>query len=338
MEVLRYAGFAEEDPFAQSPAPGADFCVDETSASLDAATEAQIIYKGSLGRGPRVHRPGYYTAEGDIEYAFDVRTIGWLLKWALGGYVFGGSGPYTHEIYGNDDVSLPSFACHLGKDKLDATDFEHVFSGCVIDSLELSVADKYTTVKAAIKAAKDSTGTILTRAAVEALLPAEYPLVFHEVTMKRQNAPISALVKGLTLGISNNLKPESGRSLGSRFANRIPVGAREVKLSLDMYYQDLDTLKLLWGGDTGPADTGTTEVPIVITFDAGDDGSLEIAIPRYVMSQAPLQPKGKDEIETGTEGVAMTDAILLADEATTVYSGMLVTLINGQGEMIVGGS
>jgi len=338
MEILRYAGFVEETSYAESPAPAAAFCVDETSASLDAATEAQIVYEGSLGRGSRVHRPGFYAVDGDIEYAFDARTIGWLLKWALGGYAFSGSGPYTHEIYGNDDVFLPSFACHLGKDKLDGSNFEHVFSGCVIDSLELSVEDGYTMAKAAIKAAKDSKGTILARSAVELLLPEEYPLVFHEVTVNRQNSDITAKVKGLTFEIGNSLSPESGRSLGSRFARRIPAGAREVKLSLNMYYEDLDTLALLWGADSGPSDDGTTEVPIVITFDAGDDGSMDITIPRFVLSQVPLQPSGKDEIEMGTEGVAITDAILLADEVTTVHSELLVTLENDQDEMTVGGS
>jgi hypothetical protein len=335
METLRYTGFCEEASFLESPAPSAEFAVDQTSASLDSGTDTQIIYEGSLGRGPRIHRPGFYTVEGDIEYAFDIRTIGWLLKWALEGYVYTADG--IHELYGTDERELPSFCARLGKDKLDGTNFEHVFSGCTIGSLELSLSDGYTTAKAAINAAKDATGTLLSRTAVEALLPDEYPLVFHEVTMTRGDGAedISTLVKGLTLSINNNLSPDAGRHIGSRFGARIPAGAREISLGIDMYYEDLDTLELLWGDSSGPSDDGTTETSIAITFDAGDDGNMVISVPRYVITAVPIQPSAKDEIEMSTEGMAMTDTIELADGVTDVYSELLVTLTNDSDEMAV---
>jgi len=339
MEVLRYAGFAEEESFAVSPAPSAAFVVDHTSASLDAAKGAQIMYEGSIGKGPRIHRPGYYSCEGDVEYAFDVRTIGWMLKWALAGYVCTGTGPYTHEIYGGLETFLPSFATFLGKDKHDGTDdFEHVFSGCGIDALELSVEDGYATAKVGIQAAKDSKGTLLSRSQVASLLPEEYPLVFHEVTMSRNNVDISSKVKTLALSIANNLNVEAGRSIGSRFARRNPSGGREVKLSMSLYYEDMDTLALLWGSSAGPVVGGSTETPMVITFDGGSDGSMQIILPRYLVSEASLPTKGKDEIDHTVEGDCYEDEVELEDEATSVTTQIYCILENDQAEMTTGGS
>lgn len=339
MEVLRYAGFAEESSFAVSPAPAAHFCVDETAASIEAGSGSELVYKGALGRAQRVHRPSFYSCEGDIEYAFDVRTIGWILKWALGGYVFSGAqAPYLHEIYGSYETFLPTFCARLGKDKINSTDFEHAFSGCALDSLQLEVKDGYTTAKLAVKAAKDGKANIMTRAAVESLLPTEYPLMFHEVTISRNNIDVSAKVTGLKLEIKNNIKSESGRSLGSRFARRMPAGSREVAFSLDMYYIDLDTLNLLWGGSSGPVTAGSTEVPLTITFNAGTGGSIVLTMPRCIFTKVPLPVKGQDPIDLSADGEAFEDEILLADDVTTVETEILASITNDQAEMTIGGS
>jgi hypothetical protein len=338
MEILRYAGFAEEATFAGTP-PSAQFCVDIASASLEAGADAETIYKGSLGRSDRVHRPGFYSCEGDIEYGFDIRTIGWLLKWALGGYVCTGeTAPYLHEIYGDDDLFLPTFCAKLGKDKLSATEFEHVFIGCGVDAISMDVKDGYATAKVGIKSSKDIKGSIMTRGQVEDLLPAEYQLMFHEVTVSRGNSDISAKVKGFKLDIKNGIKPESGRSLGSRYVRRLPAGGREVTFSLDMYYADLDTLELLWGGSTGPTDTGSTEFPLTITFDAGEDGQLQLIMPRCVFGKVPVPIKGQDEAEMNAEGKAYVDTVTLQDNVTEVETEIMVRLQNDQFEMTPGGS
>ena len=67
---------------------------------------------------------GSIVQSGNIVYAFDIKTIRWLLKWTLGGYVFTDL-DNLHEIYASDDTDLPSFTARLGKDL-----FEHVFAGC----------------------------------------------------------------------------------------------------------------------------------------------------------------------------------------------------------------
>lgn len=338
MEIFRYAGLCEEATFAETPAPAAAFYIDEMAASLN-PQESQIIYEGGRGRGLRTHRPGYYRCEGNIEYAFDVRTIGWFLKWFLGGYTFTEDTPLNrHELYGQDSSSVPSFCARLGKDRLDDdVNFEHGFSGCVIDSMELSVEAEWTLCKMGIKAAKDFRADIKSNVEVEALSAVEFPMVFHEVTISRQNTDISASVRKLSLKLANNINVDGGRSLGSRYARGLRAQARGLSLSLDYFYDDIETLKLLWGGDEGPSDSGTTETPLVLTFAYTEGGSLEIALPRFLHNKVPIDTSKRDEVSITAEGVALQDTVELEDE-TEVYTEILVILQNEEAEMILGGS
>ena len=328
MEILRYAGFAEETTFNQTPSPAAAFYVDQTSASVNAPKESELIYEGGLGRAPRLHRPGFYSVSGDVEYAFDIRTIGWVLKWALGGYEYVGD---KHEIWGNNNNILPSFCTRLGKDV-----FEHIFSGCSLDGLSLEVADEYANAKLSIVGAKDSKGTIAERSAVEALIADEYPLVFHEVTIKKSNTDISTKVSEISLEIKNNVKAETGQSLGSRFPRRLIAAEQEVTLSITPYYDDTSFLELIWGGASAPAVGGSTEVSISLHFDAGTDGSMDITLPRWLATTAEISPKGAGLVEQKVEGTALAGTI--TGLSGDLFTELLVQLDNNQGEMIAGGS
>lgn len=98
-ERLRYLGFAEEVTYNPDTPPAVVQHVDIASATLDTPPDTELVYAGGLGRAPRTRRPGYYAPGGNIVYAFDIKTIGWLLKWALGNYVYtGGTTPATAEI------------------------------------------------------------------------------------------------------------------------------------------------------------------------------------------------------------------------------------------------
>jgi len=109
---------------------------------------------------------GSIAPSGNIVYAFDIKTIRWLLKWTLGGYVFTDLGN-LHEIYASDNTDLPSFTARLGKDL-----FEHVFAGCKINSLEISVEDSFCQATAELIAVKDSKAVL--KEQHELTLPADY--------------------------------------------------------------------------------------------------------------------------------------------------------------------
>lgn len=313
-EVLRYLGVCEENEFAESPAPAAVIHVDIASASLDVPGDTEMIYGGGLSRGPYIHRPGFYSPSGDIVYAFDIRTIGFLLKWALGGYSFGAGSPLnTHTIYGSSKNILDSFCARLGKDV-----FEHVFSGCVINTLTLKVEGAYCELTAAIIAAKDAKATLKTLA--DLLLPDEYPLAFHEVTAKIATVDQSAKIKSLNIEIANNLSAEAGRTIGSRHPRLIRAGERTVTVSKTLMFDETDELERYWGGVAGPSILGGTEFEIEINFDAGDDGSLKIDLPRFIYTAVGQKPSGRDEQVQTTTGRAFLPKEIVEETDTDIVA------------------
>ncbi len=329
MSVLRYLGLAREAVFNPAIPPMAEFFVDIASATLDAPADTQIIYEGGLTRGVRMHRPGFYAPAGNIVYAFDIRTIAFLLRCALGGYRFTAGTPpalNTHEIWSSFGNVMPSFTARLGKDH-----FEHVFTGCVINSLEIAVEGEYCMATAEIIAARDVRAAIADRGSI--ILPAEYPLVFHEVKASIAGSDRSADVKTLTLSIGNNLAVESGRGLGSRHPYRIPAQNLDVMLNMTLWYANSAELERYWGGATGPAIGGSQEFPVVLNFDSGTHGDMIIELPRFAYTQVQQQPGGRGEIVQSVAGRAFLTNETLLGGSPTVSTEILATVINAQGNL-----
>ncbi|MDI6840435.1 MAG: phage tail tube protein [bacterium] len=317
-KILRYLGLAEETEFAQ--AENAEFHVDIASASLDAPGDTNLEFEGSMGRGARLHRPGFYSPSGNIVYAFDIKTIRWLLKWALGGYVFTGAED-LHEIYASDGTNLPSFTARLGKDV-----FEHVFVGCKINSLEIQVEDSFCQATADIVAVKDSKATL--KEQHELILPEDYPLAFHEVTAKLNNGDKSADIKGFTLTITNGFDASAGRSIGSRYPRKLLASNREVTLTANMFFEGTEELERYWGGETGPSDTGSTEYSLEFNFDAGNGKGMVILMPRVIHTNVDLQPSGRDELVQVISAKAYMDSLTLNDGTTEIATDVYVSLVD----------
>lgn len=336
--IRRYCGIAEESTYGQNPAPDAVVHLDIASSTLDAASDPNIIYGGGARRTARISRPGFYSCGGNVVYGLDIRTIGWLLKWAMGQYKFtfeGGTGDkHLHEIYGTEQTLLPSFCSRIGKDL-----FEHVFSGCVINSLEINVGDALCMATADITAQKDAKNALQ---AGELLFPAEYPLAFHEaqVYLVGEGAmggdlDIRERVKEFTLTINNNAAADQGRHVGSRFPARIPVNERETTMSLTLFHEGTDFLEKFWGGAAGPSACGSSNWGLKLVLDSApcaEHGSLEILIPKVVSTSTQQQPSGRDEMDQTVEVRALMHTLTLAD-ASEVEGEMLCSLENDQDEM-----
>lgn len=319
--TIRYAGFGNEAEYGV--AVPAEFHVDVSSAALDAPADTENYYAGGLGRGIRTRKAGYYQPGGNIVYAWDIRTIAHMLRWALGGYVFTEGDPNVHEIYSVNEAILPSFTTRVGKDV-----FEQVFAGCVIDSLELNLAGDFLLATMALGAKIDSRAEL--EAIEDLLLPDEYPLAFHEASLELPLATdLSAKVKALTFSIANGQRPDSGRGIGSRFPYRMPVGERNVTAAVDLWYENLEHLDTFWGGENGPADEGSSDFEAQITCDAGDDGSLVLYLPSAHFSQVRQQASGRDEITQSTAIRAILGEATLADATTVVETEVLATVENG---------
>jgi hypothetical protein len=335
--IRRYCGIAEEYEYGEAPAPAAVVHLDIASASLDAPSNTNIIYDGGARRTARIFRPGFYAPGGNIVYGLDVRTIGWFLKWALGSYKYtasGGTGSLNlHEAWGTEDVLLPSFCARVGKDI-----FEHVFSGCVVNSLQINVGSELCMATVDIAASKDSKSALEVG---ELLFPEEYPLAFHEVTAyligegdPSGDLSISAKVKEFTLNINNSASADGGRHIGSRYPARIPAGDRETTLSLQLFYEDTIMLERLWGASTGPNDCGSEEYGIKLVLDTSpceDHGKVEIYLPKVVNTAVSQQPSGRSEtVQTVEARALMTDLTLASGE---VEGEILCSIENNEEEM-----
>lgn len=320
--ILRYLGLCEESEFGENPAPDAVMHADITEGALDVPSDSQMIYGGGLSRGPNVHRPGFYVCSGSIAYAFDIRTIGFLLKWALGGYSFEAGTPNKHTIFGANTNILDSFCARLGKDV-----FEHVFSGCVINTLTINIDGEFCMATADIRAAKDAKANL--KNLNELLLPDEYPLAWYEVTKKIADGDVSAKVKNLTLEIANNVGDDSGRVLGSRYPKLFRCGERTVTLTSNLVFDDTDELERFWGGSDGPSDTGTSEFKVELDFDAGDDGNMNIELPRFIYTNVGQQSSGRDELVQTANG----RAFLPEEIATETDTDITIELENDQEDM-----
>jgi len=332
MTVLRYAGFKEEDSFAPDSPPPAQFHVDKTGSSLDTPGEPHLIYGGGLGRAAKVHRPGFYSPSGNIVYASDINTIAYFLKWALGGYKFnlegGTNGLNEHKIYGAKDVFLPSFCAGLGKDH-----FEHVFSGCVINTLQLEVEGEFAVLTAEVLAAKDSKDDI--KKIEDLSLPKAYLLAFHNVTVvigdENGNVVESDDVKSLTLDINNNSDAEAGRALGSRYSKRIRSNEREVTANMNLNYTNTDVIEKFWGSESGPADTGTKEIDVEIALESGEHGSGVITLPKCILMGVNTQPSGRDELVQEINVRALMDTEEVDGEDTE--TDIVATIENNESEI-----
>jgi hypothetical protein len=326
-QILRYAGFGSEAEYGV--AVPATLHVDINSATLDAPSGSENVFQGGIGRALRSRRPGYYRPGGNVVYAWDIRTIAAMLRWTLGGYVFTAGGDNTHEVYGSNEVLMESFTTRIGKDV-----FEHVFAGCIVESLELDLGGDFLLATMAVGARRDSKDTL--KEPSELLLPDEFPLAFHEVTMELpadESEDISPLVKQLRLTINNGLRADSGRSIGSRYPRRMPVGGRTVTGTMDLWYESTEQLERLWGGATGPTDDGSEEVSAKITADAGADGSLTLDLPAAFFTQVGQQGTGRDEITQQVQFQALEGAVTLADDSTEVLRELLATVVNGEDDL-----
>ena len=309
-QILRYAGFGEEATFGT--AVPATIHTDIMSATLDTPDDPNLYYPGGLGRARRVVRPGYYAPTGNVVQGLDVDIAAYLLRWTLGGYNFVAGTPGRHDIWGTmQNVILPSFTTRVGKDV-----FEHVFAGCVINSLQIQADDSFAAITADIVAQKDSGADLASVGDLE--LSDEVIMAFHEITIA-PHAPVlePARVRSMDLNIANNVDASSGRGIGSRHPYRLPAGERVISGTFGLWFEDLTQKQSFWGDSAGPAAGGAFETSITLEIMASLDRRITINLPSVIISSHNAQPSERnrlDEVITiqamvGVSGTTETDIL-----------------------------
>jgi hypothetical protein len=310
----KYIGLAFESQFNQEPAPEATIHLDAASSSLDTPADTHIKVPGGIGRTTKKKKSGFYIGpNGNIAYAFDLSSLRYLLKATLGGYRFtdGGAGLNKHEFYGIEDNILPSLFVEVGKDF-----FEHRFHGCVSNSLDLEVNGELCMGTSELNCARDSILEQI-KDLSQLLLPPYAPLAYYQVTAKINGVDISAITKDFKLNVANNLSPDAGKTIGSRFTRRIPAGERTTTITANLLFNSLEYLKKYWGGTTGPTENSEAEeFSMEFYFDGGAEGNMKVILPRVYISATQQQINGREEITQALTITAMSGAVNLLNGST----------------------
>lgn len=305
MPPIRYFGFKKESSFG-TEASGATFDIDVASAGLDVPDDPNIEVP-TLNRFQTRHIAGYYVPKGSVEYPVDVQTITHFLYFGMGGYAFTTETPLkTHEFWTTESFTLPSFTARIGKDN-----FEHVFLGTTVNKINLSIEDDLATMKMDMIAKKDKKSNIRTSLTQP---PGDlFPIAFYNVTAsitKGENTTdISSEVKAWEFEISNGIKEDTGRGLGSRFPYYFEAREGECSLTLKMRDDDSEILEAFWGDSSGP---GSSQTPfsLTTTFNAGDYGTMTVQFPKCYYKKIDTSIKGAEprepSVEIGCEAAEVT--------------------------------
>ena len=137
----------------------------------------------------------------------------------------------------------------------------------------------------------------------------------------------------MTIGITNGADAGPGKGIGSRHPCRIPVGARNIDIKGNLWFEDFSEYAKFWGAAGGVSAGGSSTEPMVVTIDSGDDGSMELKFPKLMYSDLKTPPSGRGEIVQAFSGIALIDEITLADAETVIEAELLATVENNNEDM-----
>lgn len=325
MPPVRYFGFKKETSFG-TEATGStyDITVAE-SVSLDVPDDP-VIPLPTLSAFPRSHIAGYYANKGSFEYPIDIKTIGHLLYFGMGGYTFtSGTPKNTHEFYASQSKTLPSFTARVGKDT-----FEHVFLGTVINKMNLSVEDEVAVMKTDLLAKKDMKADIRPTLTEPSSV---FPIAFYKVNVTIGSTDASSKIKSWELEYDNGVKEDSGRGLGSRFPYAFYTGDKSCSLTLKMKDESSSILEDFWGNNSGASEDSPTTFEVVTTFDAGSAGTMTVKFPKCYYKKIDTSIKGAEPREPQVELGCLEKEITLNDGTTKVTTPCYVKIVNSETDL-----
>lgn len=334
----RYWGIKEETTFGtEAPEPMTyDLTDGVASMGLDAPDDPNIPIP-TLNRFQTKHMPGFYSPSGGAEYTVDINSIGWFLKWALGGYKFTagtGQNPNKHEFWAQQGYTLKSFTSKVGKDT-----FEHKFLGCVINKLSINIENELLTIKLDMIAQKDKKDTLRNESALTLIDPDLFPIAFYNADTKIDNVSVKEIVSGWSMEFDNGMKAEDGQGQGSRHPYLFRSGSGKISTSIKKNFDEGSSeLEKFWADADGVSDKHHTPFAVKEEFSSGTFGNMNISMPRCYYTKVPTDLKGGDPRQPELGVMPEASIITLADTATEVLSPLLITLENFEGEYKLGSS
>lgn len=340
MTDTRYVGIKEETEYGKLEAT-TEYDFQVASAGLDVPDDPNIVLP-ILGRFDERHIAGYYSPSGPLELPVDIATITYFLKWALGGYKFTEGtlpAPNKHEFYATQEFELPSFNTRVGKDT-----FEHIFTGCVADTLSISVENELAMLNVGVTAQRDTKDVLRTGAALNKPDPDLYPMAFYNAKCEVDSVDLSHIIKSWNWEFGNGVNADDGQGLGSRFPYNMKPTKGECGLTINVLDEDTDFLEEFWGNANGPADSEwqneagvDTHVPFPVEtfFESGEFGDMKIVMPKCYYTKVPTAISGGDPRRPDLAIKCEADTVLLADGITEVKTPVYILLENFENTLVL---
>lgn len=283
MALKRYFRFAVEGEYGGSPG---DWTVyDFDSADITPPDDQYETFESSALRSSIYAAPGAYISEGSVSVPATLNGLEKIIEGALGG------------LEGGISTTLSTFHMAIGKEE-----FEHLFTGMAIDSLEMSYEDGFLVLSLDVVGGEDEKNPLPTVEATE--LPEE---VFTALDggFTISGADYTAKVEEMTLTIDNNIDVEETMPASQRFPTVITPQDLEVDLDLDITFENSDELERFWGGATGPEE-GVQTSEVELDF-VGDAGEFTVDIPRAICQTYESEVSGSEPIDQSLTYEALFD-------------------------------
>ena len=293
---MRYFGYRPEQTYGTEDSSATIRYLNMGKCTLDTPKDPNLEVPSFEETPSRIKR-GLYSPSGDLEVALDVNSISEFLYFTLGTETVVTANT-KYLIYAGSSRILPSFTAYVGKDDGNPNDFEHIFYGCVISKLSLSLSDGLATATISIQAQKDGKASLKAESAIS--IAESYPIAFYEAETSLGSTDLTARTTSFEFEFDNGIDAKNGQAFGSMFPYKLTSSGKTPTIKTDVFYQGYDFLVKFWGNSSGPT-CGTTYEAYKIEFTDEDENELTLLFPKVALKTSSAPVEGTDEIKQSLE-------------------------------------
>lgn len=293
---MRYFGYRPEQTYGTEDTSATVRYLNMGKCTLDTPKDPNLEVP-SFEETPNRIKRGLYSPSGDFEVALDVNSISEFLYFTLGTETVVTENT-KYLIYAGSSRILPSFTAYVGKDDGNPNDFEHIFYGCVISKLSLTLSDGLATATISIQAQKDGKAALKAESAIS--IAESYPIAFYEAETSLGSTDLTARTTSFEFEFDNGIDAKNGQAFGSMFPYKLTSSGKTPTIKTDVFYQGYDFLVKFWGDSSGPT-CGTTYEAYKIEFTDEDENELMLLFPKVALKTSSAPVEGTGEIKQSLE-------------------------------------